>query len=169
MQTLARYYSESAQSLVTPLIGDSSITLVENGPHFFGALLADSCYQNSWSPHLYLEGVIWFRASRHGFKFARVGAVSLTTDDGLSVIEHVSSGKLLPNLSAVPHRTIFFTTYEHHRLERVLELNRGSFFFSSMQRHFGHLPGFNSEGNTLTTPNGYAEIPPEEERALKVA
>ncbi len=171
METLARYYSETAQSLVTPLVGDSSITLVENGPRFFGALLAESCYQNSWTPHLYLEGVIWFRASRHGFAYSRIGTVSLSMDDSVSVIQHVATGKLLPNLSAMPHRTIFFTTYEHHRLERVLDLNRGSFFFSSMQRHFGNLPGFACRDNALTSPAGYAEIPPEEDRAmaLKVA
>lgn len=169
LETHARYYSETAQKLTTPLIGDPSLTLVESGPYFLGALLAESCYQDSWSPKLFLQGVIWFRANHHNFVYARIGDVSLALEDGLSIVQHEQSGKLIPNLSTIPHRTIFFTTYEHHRLERVLDLNKGSFFFSSMQRHFGHLPGFAARDNALTTPTGYAEIPPDSGKALKVA
>ena len=160
MSTLCQFYSET-KVLTTPLIGDASITLIENGPSFFGVLLAESCCQDSWRPTLFLEGVTWFRASRHEFLFGQFGLVSLAHEQNLHTIRHEMTGKLFPNLSAIPHRTIFISAYDCNRLQRLPNIGKGSYFFRNIQHQFGVLPGFSAGDNRLSTPKGYAEVVPD--------
>src|SRR5437868_10396781 len=100
MDARVRYFSES-QCLATPLVGDPSVTLLENGPQYFGVLLAQGCYQDSWTPTLYLEGVTWFRASRHSFLYGHIGSVRMCEEEGLSLARHERTQSMLPNLSAM--------------------------------------------------------------------
>ena len=157
MQTASLLYA-SGRLLTTPLVGDPSVTLIENGPLFFGVLLARACTQPAWGNALFLEEVIWFRASRQDFKTSSHRRVCLSKKENVFCASDVDQLKAFPIPSTLPYATLFLEDQTLEHLERVLSEGRGSSLFSFAQANFGRLPGFQAQGQTLVTPLGYAEL-----------
>jgi hypothetical protein len=168
MPTQVQYYQKSTQ-LTTPLVGDPVLAVIENSPHGFGALLAEGCYEDSWSDRLFVESLTWFRATRHRYAFVRLAQATFCTVDGYSAIYHRPSQKYLPNFSQIAHRLLFVSWDECHSLQANLKAGYGKVFFASVQSHFGGLPGFAATKNEFTTPDGYADVEPHRTLNMKIA
>ncbi len=156
MRTATALYAEG-KLLTAPLAADPSITLIENGPDFFGVILARGCTQPSWGSALFLEDVLWFRASARDFKVTEHLKVCLSEKEDLFVASDVEALKVFPNPSRTPYVTLFFPGETVERLRAALSQGKGGELFGFVQRHFGTLPGFVAKGKELTTPKGYAE------------
>jgi hypothetical protein len=162
MDTSPRYFT-TKNVLTTPMLGDTSITLIQNQKSGFGAIIAESCYQDSWRSNLYFERVAWFRANKFGFRVTGFHQAEACEHLGRYGVKHVSTGLFFPNLSKLPHQTIFLSQREYGRLQRLLKMGKGTQAFHKVQQYFGNLPGFQAAGNTLTTPPDYSEIEPAPE------
>ena len=168
MQTATQLYAD-ARVLTAPLIGDASITLIENWPEHCGVLLAASCWQQSWSSTLHLEEALWVRYSRRACTIRKIARVALMPWEGFFGAMDSDAGLFLPNLSVRPFCTVFLPAqdfqFQHAHLGEAFDAP----FFRFVQAHFAGLPGFAARENALTAPDDYAMLEPPAELKAQAA
>lgn len=75
---------------------------------------------------------------------------------GVWIAQDIISGAVFHEPSLVPYHVIFLRARDHAHLLKNIEEGTPEAAFAFAQRHYGNLPGFRFERNTLTTPDNYA-------------
>ncbi|MCW8131158.1 MAG: hypothetical protein KIS92_12485 [Planctomycetota bacterium] len=167
-QTAAQLYAVD-RALTNPLVGDPSVTMLENDRAYCGVLLAASCWQQAWSPILHLEGVTWIRFERCAYAYTVLSQVALMAWDGAFGAMDSRAGRFLPNMSARPFATKFVPLADYELQGAHLQEGLGGAVFRFVQSHFADVPGFSTRENALTSPEDYARIVPPADLAALAA
>jgi hypothetical protein len=134
---------------------DPSLTLIENGPAL-GILLAEGCYQDSYSGRLFLEHVTWARGDESVRALRDFASVCLySSQPGLWLAE-VGTGRLFPRPSCLPYHVLFLSEIDYQHLIRCRTKGDAAAILAYARSRFGTLAGFQLQGEQLVSPKGYA-------------
>ena len=137
-------------------IADPSITLIENDTAF-SLLLAETASSDSLNDRLYLDQVTLFRAKGKSWSIHDHQRIALScTASGVWLAQDILTGVIFHEPSLVPYHAILITQQDFASLTDSLSMNQPMDVFRFAQQHFGNLPGFSFDGNSLTTPDHYA-------------
>lgn len=165
MQTVAELYARSGLPTAT-LVADPAMVLIENTETHFGLLLAEGCWEDSFSNRLMLDRVRWLRVSKRGLRMLDMSAVRLESVDGLCAAREEISRLWLPNMSTVPYKLFFLSSNEYVRLLAHLDKGTGKPVFLAAQKRYAALPGFGARDLGLTSPENYAMVSPDADANL---
>jgi hypothetical protein len=143
------------RKLTACALGEPSLTLVRNDSRF-GLLISSGAHEDSFSGQFYLDEVCYLRIAGKHWSYTDFDSVAIFRHEGVWFAQDTGSGRYFPNPSHRAYHVVFISHADFRRIESSRAGGLAFPVFELAQRHFGRLPGFSVDRQSLDAPDDYA-------------